>query len=178
MKKGISPILSHSIFVAIGVVLLIFVSVMVWYIYTESVKQTIKSELKRVNQIVAESVIKLYTLFKDSDLKPESKTVLGSLKLEVPEKVGGRSYKLSLIPPENITVRVSIKIENQTQRIIEETVPSVLSWTTSPEVNVSYPIYSIEIELSGTVDSLNQPWILKYNRRKENSTFIDSITIE
>ncbi len=96
-KKGISVLVSHAAFLAIGVIALIIISAMVWGVYDSIIKENIKRDLSAVSQTVAGEIVKLYSL-KDSPAIPEinKSLLLGESSLVLQEKAGGRQYSVTL----------------------------------------------------------------------------------
>ncbi|MFZ3077797.1 MAG: hypothetical protein WA139_05035 [Candidatus Aenigmatarchaeota archaeon] len=97
MKKGISILVSHAAFLAIGVMALLIISAMVWNVYDSVIKESIRKDLTSVSQTVASEIVRLYSL-KDSPAVPEANTsvLLGESSLALQQKAGGRQYSIAL----------------------------------------------------------------------------------
>lgn len=96
MKKGVSVIVSHAAFFAIGVMALIIISATVWSVYDSIIKNEIKKDLAKSSQAVAAEILKLYSL-KDSPARPAANTsvLLGESSLNLQQKAGGRQYSIT-----------------------------------------------------------------------------------
>lgn len=97
MKKGISILVSHAAFLAIGVMALIIISSMVWSVYDSVIKEEIRRDLTKISQTAAGEIVKLYSL-KDSPAVPEinKSLLLGESSLILQQKAGGRQYSIIL----------------------------------------------------------------------------------
>lgn len=176
--KAISPVLSHSLFVAVGVVLLIFISALVWYIYTESVKQAVRTELRQVSQTLGNEIIKLYSL-KSSQASPQpnGSLLLGSASVQLPQKVGGRAYSLTLYEPSPVWIYLTNFTAVEGSPPSKETRPygRIVARTQEPSLEVEYLLYNLEIKMQGSVDGGKA--VLEYYRYNYNSTTEDKITL-
>ncbi|TRZ54754.1 hypothetical protein D4Q76_01750 [archaeon] len=97
MQKGISILVSHAAFLAVGVMALIIISAMIWNVYDSIIKEEIRKDLTKVSQAAAGEIVKLYSL-KDSPAKPAANTslLLGESSLTLQQKAGGRQYSVTL----------------------------------------------------------------------------------
>lgn len=170
-QKGISPVLSHSVFMAVGVVLLIFLSALVWFIYTESIKQAIKTELILISQTLANKIIELYSL-KDSPVKPleRQSILLGEVNINLPEKVSGSHYAIELIGP------CDIYITDLSESNTSSCLPKIIMNSYQPKIQTNYTL-PIEIGMQGYADSGIQPITIRYYRLSINNTIKDKITL-
>ncbi len=173
--KGISPILSHSLFIALGIVLLIFLSTLVWFIYTESVKQAIKNELRQVSQILGDEIIRLYSLKSSLQPEPNSSILLGTSSLQLPDKAGGRSYSLTLYEMSPAWIYVTNFTAGESSIPAKETRPYARIVARAGEIEAEYFLYNLEIKMQGSDDG--GAAILEYYRYNFNGTVEDKITL-
>lgn len=173
MKKAVSPLISHSIYLAIGVVVLIFISSTVWYLYDVSIKQTIRTELTQISQKIENEITTLYNTFKDSQRKPEiNRTILlGESKIYLPEKVAGRKYLIELKKQADIIIK-GISEEN-----ITYSNPQIITKSFSPEIQINHNLPIIRAGLQGYSYGEIQPTKLKYYRFDINNTIRDVIIL-
>lgn len=96
MKKGMSILVSHAAFLAVGVMALLIISAMLWNIYDSIIREEIRKDLAKSAQTVAGEIMKLYSL-KDSPAAPAANTsiLLGESSLSLQQKAGGRQYSIS-----------------------------------------------------------------------------------
>ncbi len=153
-SKAVSPLLSHSLFMAVGIVLLIFMSSLVWYIYTKSIEQSIKTELKQFSETLAGEIIKLRSLNPDINPEPNTSLLLGSFSIQLPDKSGGRSYTLTLYESDSDKARIVAR---------------------AGDIEVEYPLYNLEIKMQGSDDG--GAAVLEYYRYNFNGTIEDKITL-
>lgn len=179
--KALSPILSHTIFIALSVVVLLMISSMVFYLYSESVKYTIRAQLMVINQQIADEIIKLYKTAKESSLRPSanSSVLIERSELYLPLKVSNRKYTITLHEASSAWVyltQVQISGANVSTRE-ERPSPEVVTRTETPFVEASTKISNLEIELQGSVDGDRQPIVLEYYRYNFENNILDKVTI-
>lgn len=95
-QKGISILVSHAAFLAIGVGALIIISAMLWEVYDSVIRKQVTSDLAETGQEITGEMLKLYSL-KSSSAFPAANSylLLGSSLLNIPQKAGGRSYTIT-----------------------------------------------------------------------------------
>lgn len=181
IMKGVAPVLTHSIFVAITIMALGLISLTLLLLYNESIKQSISTQLSQVNQQIADEIFKLYQSGKKTTLKPEPNrsALLGRTELYIPQKISGRKYYIRLeeMPPSWIYV-TNFSVSNTTTNATEERpYARVISRTVDPGVEVFMPIRNLEIELQGLAEGDRQPLYLEYYRYNFENTIYDKITL-
>ncbi len=169
--KAISPLVSHSIFMAVGIVVLIFISAMIWYIYDSYIKETINVELNKNIHIIADEISKLYSL-KSSSINPQANTsvLLGSVDLILPEKVAGRNYIIEL------QQSGSIWISNLSENNVSYNNAMIIGKTFAPEVTVNYTLFNMDVNVQGYIRS-GKNATLRYFRANVNGTKKDTIVL-
>ena len=176
MKKGLSIFMSHILAIAILFVILAVVSTQLFTYYMNIREETQKSQALSISQRVAEAVLGLYTNYRKSDYEPEEggNRTLSEVYLNLPDKISGRDYTLSLEQHEKFWVEGSM--ENETSSKNERPYTSV-----KIEVGSSvytYPIYNIvSVNVSGSVKMADRIKI-SYIRKRENGETKDLITME
>lgn len=170
-KKGISILISHASFLAIGIVSLIIISSMVWGIYDSIKKEEIRKDLTRVSQTVATEILKLYSL-KDSParLDPNRSLLLGESVLSLQQKAGGRQYMIELMQSSQIT------ITNLTEGNITRYATHISATSFDPLINVNHTLYNIDTVVQGAGFG-DKPLILRYYRLNFNGTTEDRIVL-
>lgn len=170
-QKGISVIVSHAAFLAVGVAALIIISAMVWSVYDSVVKEEIRKDLTKVSQAMAGEIVKLYSL-KDFPARPSANTsiLLGKSSLNLQQKAGGRQYSIELLQSSQIQI-TNINGGNATKYATQ-----ITAYTTNPPVQVNYTIYNIESRVQGSGFG-DKPITLKYFRLNSNGTIEDRIVL-
>jgi len=170
-QKGVSVVVSHAAFLAIGVMALIIISSMVWNVYDSVVKEEIRKDLSKISQTAAGEIVKLYSL-KDSPASPNANTsiLLGESSMNLQQKAGGRQYSIELLQSGQIQI-TGISGSNSTKYATQ-----IRAYTTAPPVQVNYTIYNIESRVQGSGFG-DKPLTLKYFRLNSNGTLEDRIVL-
>lgn len=170
-QKGISVIVSHAAFLAVGVMALIIISAMIWNVYDSIVKEEIRKDLTKVSQAMGGEIVKLYSL-KDSSARPSANTsvLLGESSLNLQQKAGGRQYSIELFQSSQIQI-TNINGGNATKYATW-----IRAYTSGPPVQVNYTIYNIESRVQGSGFG-DRPMTLKYFRLNSNGTLEDRIVL-
>ncbi len=169
-KKGISVLVSHAAFLAIGVVALIIISAMIWSVYDSIVREEVKKDLTKISQTIGNEIAKLY-LLKDSPAVPEinKSLLLGESSLELQQKAGGRQYVVELEQSSGITI-TNISESNSTKYGTQ-----IIAYTANPFVQVNYTLYNIGgIQGFG---SGGKTLVFRYHRINYNGTIEDRIAL-
>ena len=91
--KGISTLVSHAIYVALGIVVMGSFLVFAGNLKTGMDEQSMDSQLSTVAEAVRQDIVKLYLISKDSATDTGS---IAKFSVGFPEKIGGRSYTITL----------------------------------------------------------------------------------
>ncbi len=179
--KGAYPVLTHSIFVALTIMVLSLIALTILLLYNESIKQTASTQLSQVNQQIGDEIFKLYQTGKKSNINPEPNrsVLLGRTELFIPPKISGRKYfiRLEEIPPSWIYIS-NFTVSNTPANTTEERpFARVISRTVDPGVEVFTPVRNLEIGLQGLVEGGRQPIYLEYYRYNFENTIYDKITL-
>lgn len=171
MKKGLSILVSHTAFLAIGVMALLIISAMVWNVYDSIIKEEVRKDLSKVSQTAASEIVKLYSL-KDSPAKPDANTsiLLGESSLSLQQKAGGRQYMIEFAQSSQILI-TNISEGNATKYATQ-----ITAYTTDPFVQVNYTLYNIDSRVQGFGFG-DKPLVLKYFRLNSNGTIEDRIVL-
>ena len=94
--KGISVFTSHVIAIAILFAILIIIASGMYSYYYSVRGETQQSQARVLSKRIADNVISLYTTYKESDYDPYQNTTLSVVYVNIPEKISGSSYELSL----------------------------------------------------------------------------------
>jgi|GEM_PF-1169566 len=178
-KKGISIFISHVIAIAILFVIMILVSVQ-FYNYYYSVKNEVQeSQAKVLSQRVANDVLNLYTNYKYSnyELKEGENKTLSEVYINIPEKISGNNYIISLEQHGEFWIEGGIEGESSSEE--ERPYMSVrVKIESKPLVTYDYPIYNlISANVSGSVRMATKIK-LSYVRENENGVLKDYIIME
>ncbi len=168
--RGISPLVSHSIFIAVGVVVLILMSALAWYFYDTYIKESIRSELNKNLHMLAGEIAELYRL-RSSPVAPAANrsVMLGDTVLEFPEKVAGRNYIIELQHAGGIWV------SNLSEGNISYDSVTLIGKTYTPEVTVNYTLFNIDASVQGYTRGGKTS--LRYFRINTNGTIRDIIAL-
>lgn len=171
MKKGMSILVSHAAFLAVGVAALLIISAMVWSVYDSIIKEEIRKDLSKISQTAAGEIVKLYSL-KDSPAAPAPNTsiLLGESSLSLQQKAGGRQYTIELAQSSQIAI-TNITEGNSTKYAAQ-----ISAFTTSPQVQVNYTLYNLGARVQGFGFG-DKPMVLKYFRLNSNGTIEDRIVL-
>lgn len=171
MKKGLSILVSHTAFLAIGVMALLIISAMVWNVYDSIIKEEVRKDLTSVSQTAASEIVKLYSL-KDSPAMPAANTsiLLGESSLSLQQKAGGRQYMIEFAQSSQIMI-TNISEGNATKYATQ-----ITAYTTDPFVQVNYTLYNIGSRVQGFGFG-DKPMVLKYFRLNSNGTIEDRIVL-
>lgn len=171
MQKGISILVSHAAFLAIGVMALLIISAMVWNVYDSVIKEEIRKDLAKVSQTMAGEIVKLYSL-KDSPAAPAANTslLLGESSLILQQKAGGRPYTIEFAQSDQILI-ANVSEGNATKYATQ-----IIAKTADPLVQVNYTLYNIDSRAQGFGFG-DKPMVLKYFRLNSNGTVEDRIVL-
>jgi hypothetical protein len=179
--KGVAPMVSYVLAVLVAVVVISGVAVLLNNFYTLLLEDEIKRELTQVSAQTSSKVTEIYSIAKASRSSPgnQSSVLLAESKLNLPDRVALREYKITLLSASqvasllsNVTLNggnVSTESTVQVGRIIAET-------TQDPAVSVEYDVPSIDVDLQGrTLDPQNAT--MRYYRYNPNGTITDVIVL-
>lgn len=178
-EKGISVFTSHVIAIAILFVILIVVSSSIFSYYYSIKEEVQASQAKALCQRIADNVLKLYTEYNRSDYRPwegENDT-LSEVYLNIPEKISGNGYTLSLRQRGDLWIEGTM--ENETAYKNERPYTSVrVDVEGNPSAVYSYPIYNMV--LANVSGSVRKATVIKisYLREKESGEIRDYIIME
>jgi hypothetical protein len=170
-KKGVSVLMSHAAFIAIGVVALIIISSMVWGIYDSIIREEIRKDLTKISQTAAREIAKLYSL-KDSPAKPDlnASILLGESSLILQPKAGSRQYMIEFLQSNQIT------ITNLSEGGGASYATQIMASTSNPAVRVNYTLYNIDSRVQGFGFG-DEPLTLRYYRLNYNGNVEDRIAL-
>lgn len=171
MKKGMSMLVSHAAFLAVGVAALLIISSMLWNIYDSIIREEIRKDLAKSAQTVAGEIVKLY-LLKGSPAAPgaNKSVLLGSSLLELQPKSGGRQYMIELEQASRIA------ITNLTEGNATKYATQITAYTASPQVRANYTLYNLDARVQGFGFG-GKPLLLEYHRVNYNGTTEDRIVL-
>ncbi len=171
MQKGMSILVSHAAFLAIGVAALLIISAMLWGVYDSVIREEIRNDMSKSAQTVAGEIVKLY-LLRGSPATPASNRslLLGSSLLELQPKAGGRQYIIELVLSSQISI-TNISEGNSTKYAAQ-----ITAYTTNPRVQVNYTLYNLDARVQGFGFGDN-PLTLGYYRLNYNGTTEDRIVL-
>ncbi len=178
-SKGVSVFISHVIAIAILFVVMIGVSVEMYNYYFSVKEESQQSQARILSQRVADSVIRLYDNYRQSDYEPEEgkNTTLSEVYLNIPESISGNNYIISLENHGDLWIDGSLGDEESYQddrpytrvRIETEGKPSAV---------FVYPIYNVvSVEAGGSVRRATKIK-LSYLRGMENGDVRDYVKME
>jgi hypothetical protein len=104
--KAVTPILSHSSLLLIGLIAVSLIIVSLSTSFSTTERDLIRTELNYIAESAKNKVLEVYILANQS-----SEYFNSSFELELPEKIGERNYLLKL-DQENLTASMSFKNEN------------------------------------------------------------------
>ncbi len=112
MKKGVSVILSHITFLAIGIVALMMILITVFNVSANIREQSIKSQTTFIAETLKSEILNLYELSENSNFLPDNgeTIILKEVKPQIPDKISDKRYTIKL-SPNNVTVQTNL--ENQ-----------------------------------------------------------------
>lgn len=171
MQKGISILVSHAAFLAIGVMALLIISAMVWNVYDSIIREQIRTDLTGATQTLAGEIVKLYSL-KDSPAAPAANAsiLLGESALSLQQKAGGRQYTIEFAQSSQIAI-TNITEGNSTKYAAQ-----ITAKTADPLVQVNYTLYNLDARIQGFGFG-DKPMVLKYFRLNSNGTTEDRIVL-
>ncbi len=176
-KKGVSVFISHVIAIAILFVVLTVVSSQLYSYYYDIKEESQRSQSRILSQKLSDNIITLYTNYKNSDYIPkEGNETLSEIFVNVPDKISGNNYELSLISHSKLWV--DGYFENETTYQNKRPYAMVRVETEGNPSNVfDYPIYNVIIDLDGSVRRATKIR-LSYVRENINGNKKDSIKLE
>lgn len=171
MQKGISILVSHAAFLAVGAMALLIISSMIWNVYDSVIKEEVRRDLSKILQTAAGEIVELYSL-KDSPAAPAANTsvLLGESSLSLQQKAGGRQYMIEFAQSGQIII-ANISEGNSTKYATQ-----IIAKTADPPVQVNYTLYNIDSRVQGFGFG-DKPMALKYFRINSNGTMEDRIVL-
>lgn len=176
--KGQHPLVSYVFAILLGVIMVAAITLLLILFQSQIAEAEIKRELTQLTAMTANEISKIYLLSRTSHAAPGNYTSveISKSKLELPPKVGGKSYEIALTGGNLIAVVVSsVKIgdENATFSIAHGA--KVVGKTRdSPIVEIETELPNIDIELQGKIIN-GQNSTLRYIRHNVNGTLRDVI---
>lgn len=178
-RKGISVFTSHVIAIAILFVVLVAASSSL-YSYYHSLKENVQeSQALAVSRSVAEAVLALYSEYSSSEFVPQEgrNETLSEVYINVPEKISGNTYTLSLLQHEEFWIDVAMENETTYQNERPYTFVRVEA-DGMPSGVYEYPIYNIVgAKVSGSASQASTVKI-SYFRESKLGVIGDYITLE
>jgi hypothetical protein len=112
MKKGISPLVSHTTLLAVGVVALMMILVFVFDTSNQIREQSLTSQSTFVAETLKNDILNFYELSEHSNLVPENgeTLIIKEIKPNIPEKIAERRYSIVLFQG-NVTVILDLENE-------------------------------------------------------------------
>lgn len=95
--RGLSTMLSHAIYLALGIMVLGALLIYVADIRVGMDEQTMRTQLSIVAESIKDDVFDLYLLSEGSGFVATSGNIsVAKINLDFPERIGGRDYEISL----------------------------------------------------------------------------------
>ena len=180
--KGISGFMSHVIAIAIAFVVLSMISVNMYDYYTNTVKETQKTQAKILGQKIGLSITKLYETFRNSDFEPNpgENFTFSELEITVPKQISGKAFSLELRENEDFWIWADIKVDGQDVKLREIRKPSnriFIQTFEEPETTFTFDLYNIEIPVEGEFRQTDKVKF-SYLRTNQNGKIKDKIIME
>lgn len=178
-QKAISPLVSHTIFTALGIILITIIALTVFSLYNRSTEENIRTQLNQINQQVADEIIKLYNSVSGSTQQPSvnSSLLLGRTELLLPKSVSGRTYVVTLREVKYGLIyltNVSYSGANLT-RTEERPYAQIVSRSSQPLIEATTNVRNIEIKMQGSASGGTA--LLEYYRYNFNGNTEDVIAL-
>jgi len=179
--KAQSDVISFTLTVLFGVIILVSITALVLAIYDAQLKTNIKTSLGQITVQVRDNVLKLYENAKKSESSPSNYTsiLLGEIDMQLPPDVAKKNYEVALVGANPLFGTLqNLTIDNQTLVFVVTTPGAKIIAMTAqdPIILVETDIQNLDVGVQGSV--LNgQNAVLKYYRYNVNGTVKDKITL-
>ncbi len=92
--KGVSPLLSHSLFFIIGIGVSVLILTTISTLKSDLEERTFNSELNSIADFTKNEILSLYSL--STQVDSNKNITMGNIKLSLPEKIGSHRYTVDL----------------------------------------------------------------------------------
>ncbi|MEM7825425.1 MAG: hypothetical protein QW412_01020 [Candidatus Aenigmatarchaeota archaeon] len=100
--KGQAPLISYSLTVLLGIILIFLFSTMLFSFYSSFLKSEIKNNLENLAISLSNNIIAFYEFANTSNFFPKNSScfLIGEKNLEFPKKILNRNYEIFVKPSE------------------------------------------------------------------------------
>lgn len=162
------------------VILSLFASSMYNY-YTNIVSESQKAEARAVSERIGDKILTMYSRYEKSGIEPQpgENITLGTSTLDTPEGIGGRNYRIYLNSSGSYWITADLESSSNISITDTETNSAriVIKTIGFPEETYEYPLYNIDLNLTGSAERPNEV-SLNYVRRKEGSNITDIVRMK
>ena len=178
--KGLSVFTSHILATAILFVILITVSSQMYAYYYNLKENVQRSESVVLSQRIANVIVKLHGIYKNSDLKPDAgeNMTLSEIYLNIPKKISGNNYIIKLNQRSEFWIEASVSGE----RFFDEERPYTsieIEIEGKPSSVYTYPVYNVAtLNVSGSAKSPSGKIKISYVRKNYGGKIEDLVIME
>lgn len=178
MEKGLSTYISHILALAVAMIILVVIATNLFEFYRSTARESQKTQARLISEKIGDNLLKLYTNYVNSDIRPEKgeSLTLGRLELTIPEKISNRYYNITLINRDEYWIDVDVIGGEEKES--ERKFSSVKIFTLkAPKIEEEYRLNNIEIDIEGSVKKTDRI-ALKYVRSNSGGRVKDKIVME
>lgn len=179
--KGSSPLIGHGLSVLLAVVVISGVSILMFNFFNTLQQDQIKRDLTQVAAQVSSEITDLHSIAQSSKVSPStsSAVLVADSSLKLPEKVAGKSYRVTLVSAGQISVfidNVTLDGGETESENMPENGKILVSTTEEPRIEVVYDVPSIDADMQGTSGNPSNV-TMRYYRYNPNGTILDAILL-
>ncbi|QQG40290.1 MAG: hypothetical protein HYS81_02680 [Candidatus Aenigmatarchaeota archaeon] len=181
-SKGLSMIISHVLGLALMIAAFAVVSVGMLGYFTTVSHETQEAQASLVARAVAEEIVKMETLYRDSDTRPtqnNTNVTLADVYMDVPLRISGHAYSIEFFPRSDLWVVSNATINGLVETPLSEDRPySKMRIQTegSAAITLDYDIYNIFAKTEGSAGHTDRIR-LRYTRSLLQGALTDSIIL-
>ncbi|MBI4017343.1 MAG: hypothetical protein HY366_00145 [Candidatus Aenigmarchaeota archaeon] len=155
-NKGVSLYVSHMLALALLLAAFGFVSIGITNYYKGVSEKGQEAQALVVSQLLAENIVKLEYLYKNSvaGLSTNGTNItLAELVLDVPQKISGKPYVVTLTGHQDFWIINNVTVSGENKTILQESRPQAQVTITTdgpPSITFSYNIYNVVAALEGS----------------------------
>ncbi len=179
--KGQSKFIEFALTALFSMLVLVSLSALIYSFYRAALEQEVKGELKQISIQVADALIKLHDVAKNSKISPSNYTsaLVSEVGLKLPANVANLNYEVNLIAAKPIYatiasisvggVNVSTTKEGSGAKVIAKT-------TQDPKIAYEYDLPNFDVTVQGKIKN-GLDGNLRYYRYNENAILFDTIIL-
>lgn len=180
--SGVSLYISHIFALAILLVAFGLVTLNMFNYYTAVSQEAQETQALLIAQAVAEEVVRLETLYRDSGARPETNgtnITLARVFLDVPLRVSGKAYRIEMLPRQDLWLLNNITVGGKKTSALEEERPYsriVITTEGLPSIAFTYNFYNVFVKTEGSARNTDRIR-LTYVRERVGGENVDKIVL-